>query len=77
MTKQEKDKRITDKVFSDDRIPSSYQPRKGDSSYKKTDFDFQINERPTRDRPQKDMAGGKENQRSLINIDESEDTFHN
>ena len=59
-------------AFSDDRVPSSLQGKKTDSEYKKQAFvDFEIDERPTRERP------GKENKRNVINIDENEDTFHN
>lgn len=53
MSRQEMNKEIIKNVFTDDRIPSSYQPRKGDSTYKKADFDFEIDERPTRERSNK------------------------
>ena len=82
MTKPENDKRIIERAFTDDRIPSSLQSQKSDLLYKKSDFDFEINERPTRDRPSKSQSKiastiNKENQRNMINIDENEDTFHN
>ncbi|CDW78943.1 c2 domain-containing protein 3 [Stylonychia lemnae] len=80
MTQQDRNKKIIENAFRDDRIPSSYQDQKNPSSYKKQDFDFEIDERPTRERPNRNtekVRGGKENQRNLINIDENEDTFTN
>lgn len=83
LTKQDKNQQLITNVFTDDRIPSSYQPKRGDSTYKKTDFDFEIDERPTRERStkrantKKEQLNEKENQRNLINIDENEDTLHN
>ena len=42
---------IIDKAFPDNRIAASLINKKNtDSNYKPDDFDFQIDERPTRDR---------------------------
>ena len=83
-TQQDKTKRIIEASFPDNRVPSSYQGRRNDSQYKQTDFNLEIDERPTRERPVRQakdttqaIQGGKENQRNLINIDENEDTFTN
>lgn len=52
MTKQEKDKELLSKAFSDDRVPTSLQGRMtAHSAYKKQDFDIELDERPTRERP--------------------------
>ncbi len=60
MSKQDKNKQLITNVFTDDRIPSSYQPRRGDSTYKKSDFDFEIDERPTRERSTKGPVSTKD-----------------
>ena len=55
-TQQDKSKRIIEASFPDNRIPSSYQGKRNDSQYKKTDFDLEIDERPTRERPTRGVS---------------------
>ena len=81
LTQQEKNSKIHDKIFQDDRVAFSLE--RGGGEYRPNYFG---DERPTRERSQKPATGhqpsdsftGKENQqRNRINIDESEDTYHN
>ena len=70
---REKNQLIHDKIFQDTRVPTSLQGTRQNEEYKSTRFAHgEVDERPTREKPR-----GKENQRAVINIDESEDTFHN
>ena len=89
MSQKDKNRQLISQAFQDDRVPSSYQVQKTDSTYKRQDFlDYELDDKPTRDRPTRGIKQdtisaaekirkGKENQRNLINIDENEDTFNN
>ena len=79
-TQQQRDKLILDKINTDDRVPYSLQRGPSQEGYRANSF---LNDerpvklsRPNAGGPSQNI--GKENQqRQNINIDESEDTFHN
>jgi hypothetical protein len=61
-------------------VPISLQGRRQNEDYKSGKFlNNDLDERPSRERPQASfkVGAGKENQRNKINIDENEDTFSN